>query len=397
MNNCCDSSYQEGGVIDSPKILDPEIVGGILKGVALEGGVTLDDATASALTERLCPLLNDCILNTVDGSNLSDMVLSNTTLKGAVTLDSDAVKSVVSGICSELTDCIIKAVQSNVIDGIKLTKAEIDGLSLRGAVTTDTDAALSLATAVADHLDDHIRQVVLSSTLDAIKLSSAEINGLNLSGSVTLDEAASKSIVAGICANLKDCILNTLKGSTLDGLTLESPTIKGALKFDKDASDSIGEAIGDKVSDLVNEALTSGKLCCLVIDGAEINNSHGTGNTWTDTILSGNTTINGTLTLGPEAIGNLCSSLQSCIDERFKELMNERGRVVTDKDTILGNGTDDDPLRANTDTEIDSRLLPAETTKTELPTTIVGSRDKLLGGPDYFIRIGKHILPAWKG
>lgn len=397
MNNCCDSSYQDGGTINEPQILNPEIVGGILKGVELAGGVTLDDSTATALVERLCPLLNDCILNTVDGSNLSDMVLSNTTLKGAVTLDSEAVKAVVSGICSELTDCIIKAVQSNVIDGIKLTKAEIDGLSLRGSVTTDTDAALSIATAVADHLDDHIRQVVLSSTLDAIKLSSAEINGLSLSGSVTLDEAASKSIVDGICTNLKDCILNTLKGSTLDSLTLESPTIKGALKFDKDASDSIGAAIGDKVSDMVNEALTSGKLCCMVIDGAEINNSHGTNNTWTDTVLNGNTTINGTLTLGPDAIGNLCSSLQKCIDERFIEMMKDRGRVVTDKDTILGNGTEDDPLRTSIDTEVDERLLPAETTQSELPTTIIGSRDKLLGKPDYFIRIGKHVLPAWKG
>ena len=49
------------------------------------------------------------------------------------------------------------------------------------------------------------------------------------------------------------------------------------------------------------------------------------------------------------------------------------------------------------DTDVDSRLLPQPTTADELPTTIIGDRTQLLGKPDYFIRVGEHILPAWKG
>ena len=239
--------------------------------------------------------------------------------------------------------------------------------------------------------------MVLEGVLDAIKLSNASINGLDLKGGVTLDATAAESIVEGICDKLTDCVLRIIQNNQLVNPQLNSPNIEGAVGLDLDARESIASALAERLTDIVNEALTSGKLCCLHIEGAEINNSHGTNNTWTNTTLNGDTTINGNLTLDADAIANLCTSLQPCIDDRFEELLNTRGRVVTDKDTILGNGTDEDPLRTNLDTDIDARLLPAVTTQTELPTTIVGGRDQLLGKPDYYVRIGKHIIPAWKG
>jgi hypothetical protein len=302
MNNCCENAYQDGGTINQPQILDPEIIGGVLKGVTLNGGVTLDDTTASLLANRLCPILHDCILEAVEGATLTGMTLTNTQLKGAVMMDEAAINSVITNICTGMKDCIITAVQDNPLKGLEVEDLKVLGLSVTGPVSLDLDAA-----------------------------------------------------------------------------------------------NAIGDALAQKITDVVNDALTSGKLCCLHIEGAEINNSHGTNNTWTNTTLNGDTTINGNLTLDAEAIGNLCSALQPCIDARFEELLNTRGRVVTDRETILGNGTDDDPLRANLETDFDERLLPAVTTQTELPTTIVGGRDQLLGKPDYYVRIGKHIIPAWKG
>lgn len=397
MNNCCENAYQDGGTINQPQILDPEIIGGVLKGVTLNDGVTLDDTTASQLATRLCPLLNDCILEAVEGATLTGMKLIDTQLKGTVAMDADAISSVINNICSGMKDCIITAVQDNVLKGLEVEGMKVTGLSVTGSVTLDLDASKAIASAVSQHLDSYVLSVLTAGVIDAIRLSNASIDGLNLKGSVSLDDTAAQSIVDGICSKLTDCVLDIVKNNSHEGLKLVAPDISGAVKLDLDAANAIGEALAQKITDVVNDALTSGKLCCLHIEGAEINNSHGTNNTWTNTTLNGDTTINGNLTLDADAIANLCSSLQPCIDARFEELLNTRGRVVTDKETILGKGTDDDPLRANLETDIDERLLPAVTTQTELPTTIVGGRDQLLGKPDYYIRIGKHILPAWKG
>lgn len=397
MNNCCENAYQDGGTINQPQILDPEILGGVLKGVTLNDGVTLDDTTASQLAERLCPILHDCILEAVEGATLTGMNLINTQLKGTVAMDADAVSSVITSICVGMKDCIITAVQDNLLKGLEVEDLKVQGLSVTGPVSLDLDAARTVATQVSEHLDSYILSVLTTGVIESIRLANASIDGLNLKGSVSLDDTAAQSIVDGICEKMGDCIVNVVKDTTFTGLKLVAPDISGNVKLDLDAANAIGEALAQKITDVVNDALTSGKLCCLHIEGAEINNSHGTNNTWTNTTLNGDTTINGNLTLDAEAIGNLCMALQPCIDERFEELLNTRGRVVTDKETILGKGTDDDPLRANLDTDIDERLLPVATTQTELPTTIVGGRDQLLGRPDYYVRIGKHILPAWKG
>lgn len=397
MNNCCENAYQDGGTINQPQILDPKIISGVLKGVTLNGGVTLDDTTASQLANRLCPILHGCILEAVEGATLTGMTLINTQLKGAVMMDADAINSVISNICVGMKDCIITAVQDNLLTGLEVDGMKVTGLSVTGAVTLDLDASKAIASAVSQHLDNYVLSVLTAGIIDAIRLSNASIDGLNLKGSVSLDDTAAQSIVGGICSKLTACVLDIVKNNSHEGLKLIAPDISGAVKLDQDAANAIGKALAQKITDVVNDALTSGKLCCLHIEGAEINNSHGTNNTWTNTMLSGDTVINGNLTLGADAIGNLCTALHPCIDARFEELLNTRGRVVTDKETILGKGTDDDPLRANLEMGIDERLLPAVTTQTELPTTIVGGRDQLLGKPDYYVRIGKHIIPAWKG
>lgn len=397
MNNCCENAYQDGGTINQPQILDPEILGGVLKGVTLNDGVTLDDTTASQLATRLCPILHNCILEAVEGATLTGMDLINTQLKGTVSMDADATAAVIAGICSGMKDCIIGAVQDNLLKGLQVEDLKVAGLSVTGPVSLDLDASRTIATQISEHLDSYILSVLTAGVIDSIRLSNASIDGLGLKGSVSLDDTAAQSIVDGICSKLTDCVLDIVKNNSHEGLKLVAPDISGAVKLDLDAANAIGEALAQKITDVVNDALTSGKLCCLHIEGAEINNSYGTNNTWTNTTLNGDTVINGNLNLDNEAIGNLCVSLQSCIDSRFEELLNTRGRVVTDKETILGKGTDDDPLRANLETDIDERLLPAATTQTELPTTIVGGRDQLLGKPDYYVRIGKHIIPAWKG
>ena len=193
------------------------------------------------------------------------------------------------------------------------------------------------------------------------------------------------------------CITDALKANVLTGLTIDAPKISGAVELDEDAGTAIAEAIQGKVKELVDAALTDGTLCCLHLKGATIDNSEGSNNTWTDTTLAGTTTVTGELILGESAIADLCRSLTPCIDARFKELMNDLGRVYTDGKTITGNGTEDKPLSVLFDTDVDSRLLPQPTTADELPTTIIGDRTQLLGKPDYFIRVGEHILPAWKG
>lgn len=447
MNNCCDNAYQDGGTIDEPQILNPEVIGGILKGVALQDGVKLDELTAIDLASQLCPKLQECILQAIDGQSFKDLTLENTTFRGSMSFDTESAVDVVNAICQHMTDCVIGIIKDNVIDAVRLTNLSVDklgvtggitldadsakavadaaaqylddhiveviegttltkqklasaainGLDLTGAVTLDETAAVNIADAIASHLDEHIRSVVLGGVLDSIKLANASIAGLALTGGVTLDATAAKSLVEALCPEMDKCITDALKANVLTGLTIDAPKISGAVELDEDAGTAIAEAIQGKVKELVDAALTDGTLCCLHLKGATIDNSEGSNNTWTDTTLAGTTTVTGELILGESAIADLCRSLTPCIDARFKELMNDLGRVYTDGKTITGNGTEDKPLSVLFDTDVDSRLLPQPTTADELPTTIIGDRTQLLGKPDYFIRVGEHILPAWKG
>lgn len=447
MNNCCDNAYQDGGTINEPQILNPEVIGGILKGVALQDGVKLDELTAIDLASQLCPKLQECILQAIDGQSFKDLTLENTTFRGSMSFDTESAVDVVNAICQHMTDCVIGIIKDNVIDAVRLTNLSVDklgvtggitldadsakavagavaqylddhiveviegttltkqklasaainGLDLTGAVTLDETAAVNIADAIASHLDKHIRSVVLGGVLDSIKLANASIAGLALTGGVTLDATAAKSLVEALCPEMDKCITDALKANVLTGLTIDAPKISGAVELDEDAGTAIAEAIQGKVKELVDAALTDGTLCCLHLKGATIDNSEGSNNTWTDTTLAGTTTVTGELILGESAIADLCRSLTPCIDARFKELMNDLGRVYTDGKTITGNGTEDKPLSVLFDTDVDSRLLPQPTTADELPTTIIGDRTQLLGKPDYFIRVGEHILPAWKG
>lgn len=447
MNNCCDNAYQDGGTINEPQILNPEVIGGILKGVALQDGVKLDELTAIDLASQLCPKLQECILQAIDGQSFKDLTLENTTFRGSMSFDTESAVDVVNAICQHMTDCVIGIIKDNVIDAVRLTNLSVDklgvtggitldadsakavadavaqylddhiveviegttltkqklasaainGLDLTGTVTLDETAAVNIADAIASHLDEHIRSVVLGGVLDSIKLANASIAGLALTGGVTLDATAAKSLVEALCPEMDKCITDALKANVLTGLTIDAPKISGAVELDEDAGTAIAEAIQGKVKELVDAALTDGTLCCLHLKGATIDNSEGSNNTWTDTTLAGTTTVTGELILGESAIADLCRSLTPCIDARFKELMNDLGRVYTDGKTITGNGTEDKPLSVLFDTDVDSRLLPQPTTADELPTTIIGDRTQLLGKPDYFIRVGEHILPAWKG
>lgn len=447
MNNCCDNAYQDGGTINEPQILNPEVIGGILKGVALQDGVKLDELTAIDLASQLCPKLQECILQAIDGQSFKDLTLENTTFRGSMSFDTESAVDVVNAICQHMTDCVIGIIKDNVIDAVRLTNLSVDklgvtggitldadsakavadaaaqylddhiveviegttltkqklasaainGLDLTGAVKLDETAAVNIADAIASHLDEHIRSVVLGGVLDSIKLANASIAGLALTGGVTLDATAAKSLVEALCPEMDKCITDALKANVLTGLTIDAPKISGAVELDEDAGTAIAEAIQGKVKELVDAALTDGTLCCLHLKGATIDNSEGSNNTWTDTTLAGTTTVTGELILGESAIADLCRSLTPCIDARFKELMNDLGRVYTDGKTITGNGTEDKPLSVLFDTDVDSRLLPQPTTADELPTTIIGDRTQLLGKPDYFIRVGEHILPAWKG
>lgn len=447
MNNCCDNAYQDGGTINEPQILNPEVIGGILKGVALQDGVKLDELTAIDLASQLCPKLQECILQAIDGQSFKDLTLENTTFRGSMSFDTESAVDVVNAICQHMTDCVIGIIKDNVIDAVRLTNLSVDklgvtggitldadsakavadavaqylddhivevtegttltkqklasaainDLDLTGAVTLDETAAVNIADAIASHLDEHIRSVVLGGVLDSIKLANASIAGLALTGGVTLDATAAKSLVEALCPEMDKCITDALKANVLTGLTIDAPKISGAVELDEDAGTAIAEAIQGKVKELVDAALTDGTLCCLHLKGATIDNSEGSNNTWTDTTLAGTTTVTGELILGESAIADLCRSLTPCIDARFKELMNDLGRVYTDGKTITGNGTEDKPLSVLFDTDVDSRLLPQPTTADELPTTIIGDRTQLLGKPDYFIRVGEHILPAWKG
>lgn len=397
MNNCCDNAYQDGGTINEPQILNPEVIGGILKGVALQDGVKLDELTAIDLASQLCPKLQECILQAIDGQSFKDLTLENTTFRGSMSFDTESAVDVVNAICQHMADCVIGIIKDNVIDAVRLTNLSVDKLGVTGGITLDADSAKAVADAVAQYLDEHIRSVVLGGVLDSIKLANASIAGLALTGGVTLDATAAKSLVEALCPEMDKCITDALKANVLTGLTIDAPKISGAVELDEDAGTAIAEAIQGKVKELVDAALTDGTLCCLHLKGATIDNSEGSNNTWTDTTLAGTTTVTGELILGESAIADLCRSLTPCIDARFKELMNDLGRVYTDGKTITGNGTEDKPLSVLFDTDVDSRLLPQPTTADELPTTIIGDRTQLLGKPDYFIRVGEHILPAWKG
>lgn len=298
MNNCCDNSYQEGGTITQPQIISGTLINSMLVNAQLTGGITLDDGVKISLVNQLCPLLNNCILQIIDGSELSDLKINNTIVDSAV-----------------------------------------------------------------------------------------------VRGTVTLDATAKASLASELCQSLTTCIIDTVTSNTLTGVILEAPNITGTPVLSADAVNAIADSLTDKLVELVMAALTDNTLCCLNINGAEISNSTGENNNFNTTTLSGDTNINGNINLSTSAASDLCFQMMPCIDDRVTEILNTNGTVITDNDTILGNGAIDHPLHVNLDTDIDSRLLPVETTDTDLPTTIIGGRDKLMGRPDGFVRIGAYLLP----
>lgn len=407
MNNCCGFEYAEGGTSRGQTIIDADIIRAAIQSAKLTGGVELDDATAFDIANRLCPLLKQCIKDTINKGTLENMTLSNTSLEDGVKLDAESAKDIADAICQYLTDCIVDAVENNELNGVKITDSVLTTPSVKGGVKLDSDSAKAIADAVVDLLKDRMVKAVEESGLDKTELRDPIIKGAGtsidadvakilatavqdllakyvkekleaegldgititnaiLNGGLTMDQDVKKAIT--------DLVQAYFKANGLSGITLKGPSIDGAITLDDDALNgllaSLGEGINKLVADEVNAALTDGIICCIHISGAQIDKSKGSNNTWTDTTLNGTTHIDGELVLGDEALGNLCSQLQTCIRTAIEEWLKLTPVAAADQ--------------------------PATTIQDELPTSIIGGRDALLGKPDGFIRIGDWQIPAWK-
>lgn len=407
MNNCCGFEYADGGTSKNATIIDARIISPAIQSVAMTGGVELDDATATDIANRLCPLLKQCIQDTINKGTLENMTLSNTILEDGVTLDADSAKDIADSICQYLTNCIVGAVENNELNGVKITDGVLTTPSVKGGITLDADTAKAVADAVVDLLKDRMVKAVEESGLDKTELRDPIIKGAGtsidadaakivatavqdllakyvkekleaegldgivitnatLNGGMTMDQNVQKAIT--------DLVETYFKVNGLSGITLKGPSIDGAITLDDNALNgllaSLDDGIKKLVADEVNAALTEGTICCIHIKGAQIDKSSGSNNTFTDTTLNGTTHIDGELVLGDEVLGNLCAQLQTCIRTAIEEWLKLTPVAAADQ--------------------------PATTIQDELPTSIIGGRDALLGKPDGFIRIGDWQIPAWK-
>lgn len=302
MDNCCDPSRIEGGVINDSTINNP-----VINTPTINGTITLDMAAINSLIDQMCPMLEACVAGHINGKEFSNVTLNASTVEystivgpaitGTVGLDATAATSIYNAIepkIEELVDGKIDDITIESIGGIAATNGQ-------GTNTTLTNPTLA--------------------------------GVVTITGEVVGTQAARDSL----CAILNPCIAAAAEDAVdaaLPGLKAELPPTSVVKSFSVD---------------LPQEAL----------------------------VLRTDLNSGGTVTEQVWQVG---------LDE-----LTQLFRVVVDGDTIVGDGTVDNPLKLN----ITEEAVPAPTLNVEIPTSIIGGRDMLLGRPDRVLKLGGWLIPVY--
>lgn len=340
-NNCCPSDINQGSTILQPIIIEGSGTDVTLNNTTLTGGVTLDDATKTAIATQICGDLTDCIEShvsngTFDNVTLNSAVLNAATLtmsilsggaqiSGPVQLDATAVTSLVVALCDSLKDCIINHVENNPI-----VNGHLQGVLIDGPILLDDAARTQLASQLCDDLFSCIVNTVTSTPLTGVSLVNPSI-----SGSIVIDNNALNSLVAALQTK-------TFNNLNIVGGTFTNPTVNGAVTLDSFAASSFLAAIQTALKPIVDQwiatallnlnpasigavaavngiatnlTVTGGTANNITLNGSYFNNGTGVNNTFTGTTLVGPTTVTGQIPFDSAALAHVCAQLQPCITD----------------------------------------------------------------------------------
>ncbi|EKY5009630.1 hypothetical protein QFW19_004228 [Escherichia coli] len=425
-NNCCTTAIAEGGTL-----LDARIIGSELVAPVITGGMEIDDATAQALSTRLCNLLSACIANAVNNGTFDSVTISHAelemahlvsaTLSGATTLDAAATNSIVDAVGPLLTEHVLRIVADNRIDN-----AGLHNVSLSGGITLDNAVSQQIADEIGPLLQEHIIAAIKKNGLDNISLRNVDIRNIRLSGTIELVEAAKTLLHAALSSAIETQVSTliataladwSIAGNTftnISGTNLSASnttlsgttTITGQIPLDTAAHDHLVMQLRDSVRTIAENMLASSKGDIAAVfqdcDGAPL-----APGVRLPSCQDMTNAINSALEQLPaldvisgfeydEASHTLTMSTQLNNDGGPQtwtvSLDSLGGQTVTDGVTIRGTGVTGDPLKLIV---TETTTIKAVTEGQELPTAIHGGRSALLGQPDKWVGIGGYLIPAF--
>lgn len=232
-NNCCPTSFTDGGVFNSPTIITGTIVNSTATGLNMTGGVTLDGATATSFAEQLCSHLETCINSYINGGNFTNVgivgaTLFSSSINGPVSMDATAKTSIAQALCADLETCIDGYVNNGTFTGITLDASTLNNASLTGTLTTDPTVISSFLASASTQLETLIEPWI-NSAVAAVTPESIGAIAAN-AGVGTTTELMQPVITSGVIGNSVGSN-NVFTGTRLVGPT----TITGQVPLDTEA------------------------------------------------------------------------------------------------------------------------------------------------------------------
>jgi uncharacterized protein YjbI with pentapeptide repeats len=263
-NNCTATTYVDGGTWIDTTLVNPTATGARLNNTSLTGGVTLDNATAVSVAQQICDSLKSCIQSAVDNGVFTGVTLHTATLQAASLINAQ----------------------------------------LSGAIALDAAASSTLAAALCEDLGPCITSTVQTAALSALDATNANLTNASLLGTLTLSQESAQAIFTSITAAIDTHVADLIAAALL-ALTPEA----------------IG-AVADRDGTARNLAITGGTLQGVDLSGGTVDSVRGGNNEFTNTRLTGSTTILGQVPLDTAALSHLCSQLQPCIDTAVQSVAN---------------------------------------------------------------------------
>lgn len=306
-NNCCDSQVVDGGTILQPTVTDPIISGGSWTGGRLEGGVTFDEATATAVASQVCAYLGDCIIQSLEGNTLADVTLTNPTINGAELQNAVVTALTVNGTI-QLDDTAKTLLAAQITEALKPNLESW----IQGLITTSIDYPV---TSVNGEVGDVVLTAaglgampVQDGTATNPTLNNAVANGLTINSNIELDDDVKVLLANKIAAALQPELQSWVQGLITASINYPVTSVNtktGAVVLN--AAD-VG-AIPATDGTATNLAVNNGTLNGVTLNSGTVNNT-----VINDPRLYGTTTLYGDVMLSSTATQSLCTALTPCME-----------------------------------------------------------------------------------
>ena len=410
-NNCCATVYVDGGTWADITLIAPNITSGILNNTTLTGGVSLDAATATSIAAQICDDLSTCIQSYIDNGEFVGVSLDaallrmsqlvSVTINGPVTLDSTARTSIATAICSDLEACIVSTIEAAALAGLNATSASLTNTSLLGTLTLSAEAAQTIFSAIQSALDTRIATLIATALQD---LTPADIGAIPDTGGTATNLTITRGDLSLVTVTGSEVNQSIGSDNVFEGTRLVGPTtITGQVPLDTTALAHLCAQLGPCVNSAIEAATDISLIASVFQDCAGAPRAPGVripscedmnsaidfaiANLPALDVISGFAYDPQTHTL------TLTTRLDDGTSQQWTiNLDSIGGQVVPDNVTIAGDGTTTAPLRVLL---TETTTVKAVTTGTEIPTSIHGGRDEILGKPDKWIMLGGHIFPAY--